>query len=99
MAAIPVYDRCLIVQSCLTLCDPIVACQSPLFMEFRQSPDYWSGLPCPSPGDLPNPEIKPKSPEMLCLCEGASLIAQLVKNACNAGNPGAIPGSGKSPVE
>ncbi|ELR61723.1 hypothetical protein M91_07896, partial [Bos mutus] len=22
---------------------------------------YWSGLPCPSPGDLPDPEIKPAS--------------------------------------
>ena len=24
--------------------------------------DYWSGLPFPSPGDLPNPGIKPRSP-------------------------------------
>jgi len=24
--------------------------------------EYWSGLPFPSPGDLPNPEIKPVSP-------------------------------------
>ena len=24
--------------------------------------EYWSGLPFPSPGDLPNPEIKPTSP-------------------------------------
>ena len=23
--------------------------------------EYWSGLPCPPPGDLPNPEIKPRS--------------------------------------
>ena len=27
---------------------------------FRQ--EYWSGLPCPPPGDLPNPGIKPTSP-------------------------------------
>ena len=26
--------------------------------------DYWSGLPCPPPGDLPNPGIKPWSPTM-----------------------------------
>ena len=39
----------------------IVACQAPLFMGFfRQK--YWSGLPCPSPGDLPYPEIRPASP-------------------------------------
>ena len=28
---------------------------------FRQA--YWSGLPCPPPGDLPDPGIKPESPE------------------------------------
>ena len=26
--------------------------------------DYWSGLPFPSPGDLPHPEIKPRSPAL-----------------------------------
>jgi len=26
--------------------------------------DYWSGLPFPSPGDLPNPGIKPRSPTL-----------------------------------
>ena len=30
-------------------------------MEFFR-PKYWSGLPFPSPGDLPNPGIKPRSP-------------------------------------
>jgi len=25
--------------------------------------EYWSGLPCPPPGDLPSPGIKPASPE------------------------------------
>ena len=29
---------------------------------FRQ--EYWSGLPFPSPGDLPNPGIKPESPAL-----------------------------------
>ena len=27
--------------------------------------EYWSGLPLPSPGDLPNPGIKPRSPALL----------------------------------
>ena len=27
-------------------------------------PEYWSGLPCPPPGDLPNPGIKPRSPAL-----------------------------------
>ena len=26
--------------------------------------EYWSGLPCPSPGDLPNPGIEPGSPAL-----------------------------------
>jgi len=29
---------------------------------FRQ--EYWSGLPFPFPGDVPNPEIKPMSPTL-----------------------------------
>ena len=35
-----------------------VAHQAPLSMEFPKQ-KYWVGLPCPSPGDLYNPEIKP----------------------------------------
>ena len=32
-------------------------------MEFSR-PEYWSGWPFPSPGDLPNPGIKPSSPTL-----------------------------------
>ena len=39
-----------------------VARQAPLFTGFPWQ-EYWSGLSFPSPGDLPNPEIKPMSPE------------------------------------
>ena len=38
----------------------IVAHQAPLSMEFSRQV-YWSGLPFPSPGDLPNPGIEPRS--------------------------------------
>ena len=37
-----------------------LACQAPLSMEFSRQ-EYWSGLSFPSPGDLPDPGIKPKS--------------------------------------
>ena len=37
-----------------------VACQAPLSMEFSRQ-EYWSGLPFPSPGDLPYPGIKHRS--------------------------------------
>ena len=52
---------CLISQSCPTLCDPM-DCSPP-----GSSPrgftrqEYWRGLPCPPPGDLPNAGIKPRS--------------------------------------
>ena len=39
------------------------ACQAPLSMEFSRQV-YWSGLPFPSPGDLPDPGIKPVSPAL-----------------------------------
>ena len=34
-----------------------VACQSPMSMGFSRQ-DYWTELPCPPPGDLPNPGIE-----------------------------------------
>ena len=48
-------------QSCLTLCEP-KDCSPPgssIHGFSRQA--YWSAWPCPSPADLPNPGIKPKS--------------------------------------
>ena len=36
-----------------------IACQAPLSMGFSRQ-EYWSGLPCPPPGDLPDPGIEPK---------------------------------------
>ena len=38
-------------------------CQAPLSMEFLRQ-EYWSGLPFPSPGDLPNPGIEAASPAL-----------------------------------
>ena len=53
-----------VTQSCPTLCNPwTVACQAPLSMELSKE-EYWSRLPCPSPGDLPDPEIEPGSPAL-----------------------------------
>ena len=48
-------------QSCPTLC--IIDCQALLSMEFSRQ-EYWSGLPFPSPGDLPNPWIEHQSPAL-----------------------------------
>ena len=38
-----------------------MACQAPLSVGFSRQ-EYWSGLPCPPPGDLPDPRIELKSP-------------------------------------
>ena len=47
--------------SSVLLCDPTDPLSCPPSMRFTRQ-EYWCGLPCPSPGDLPNPGIKPRSP-------------------------------------
>ena len=48
--------------SCVRLPSTVwtTACQAPLSMGFSRQ-EYWSGLPCPPPGDLPDPGIGPVS--------------------------------------
>ena len=51
----------LVPKSCPTLVTPrTVALQAPLSMGFSRE-EFWSGLPFPSPGDLPLPGIEPGS--------------------------------------
>ena len=49
-------------------------------MEFSR-PEYWSGQPFPSPGDLPNPGIEPRSPAL----QADSLPAELQGKLKNTG--------------
>ena len=93
-----------------------VACQAPLSMGFPRQ-EYWSRLPFPSPGNLPDPGTKPTSPAWQA---GSSPLRHLgsprafwvilnaswltwwlsgKESACNAGDQGSIPGSGRSPRE
>ena len=59
-----IYGGGLVAKSCPTLATPwTVARQAPLSMGFSKQ-EYWSGLPFPSPGDLPNPGIEPRSPAL-----------------------------------
>ena len=54
----------LVTKLCPTLVTPgTVVHQAPLSMGFSRQ-EYWSGLPFPSPGDLHNPGIKPRSPTL-----------------------------------
>ena len=48
---------------CLTVTLMTVVRQAPLSMGFSRQ-EYWNGLPFPSPGDLPDPGIKPASPAL-----------------------------------
>ena len=49
-----------------------VAYQAPPSMEYSRQ-EYWSGLPFPSPGDLPDPGIESKSPAL----QANSLLTEL----------------------
>ena len=65
-----------------------VACQAPLSMGFSRQ-EYWSGLPCPSPGDLPHPRIEPSSLKSLLLAGRffiTGLRQQIIRLQC--GRPG-----------
>ena len=68
------HEPCLYVYVCVCVCELLshvqlfatpwtVAYQAPLSMVFSRQ-EYWSGLPFPSPGDLPQPGIKPSSPAL-----------------------------------
>ena len=62
-------------QLCPALCTPwSVAHQAPLSMGFSRQ-EYWSGLPCPPPGDLPDPEIEPVSLAPPALAGGFFIIS------------------------
>ena len=57
--------------------------QAPLSMEFTRQ-EYWSELPCPSPGDFPDPGIAPGSPALqadssLTELQGKPQIISLIK--------------------
>ena len=59
-------EECMSAQSNPTLCDPMEPSQAPLSKGFPRQ-EYWSGLPIPTPGDLPCPGIGPMSPVSLAL--------------------------------
>ena len=58
-----VLVKVLVTQSCPRLFATLWTCEAPLSMKFSRQ-EYWSGLPFPSPGDLPNPGIEPGSPAL-----------------------------------
>ena len=59
-----------------------IAHQAPLSMEFSRK-EYWNGLPFPSPGDLPNPGIEPRSPALQADALSSEPPGKLKKNTHN----------------
>ena len=56
----------------------MAAHQAPPFLGFSRQ-EHWSGLPCPLPGDLPDPGIEPMSLSSPALSGGFFTIVSLVK--------------------
>ena len=81
-----------------------IARQAPLSVELSR-PEYWSGLPFPFPGDLPDSGIEPRSPALqaaalpseilYCLVAAAAAAAKLLQSCPTLCNPmdGSPPGS------
>ena len=69
---------CARVLSCIQLFVTLwtVACQALLSTEFSRQ-EYWSGLPFPSPEDLPNPGIQPRLPVSPTLAANSSRLCNL----------------------
>ena len=71
---------CMRAQLCPTLTLWTVSRQAPLSMGFSRW-EYWSGLPCPPPGDLPKPGTEPRSSPL----QGNSLLTEPTREARKAG--------------
>ena len=60
-------------QSCLTLCNPVGYSPPGSSVHGILQQEYWRGLPCPPPGDLPDPRIEPTSLTSPALAGGSLL--------------------------
>ena len=77
-----IYMKMKVVQSCPTLCDSMdYTFRGIQFMEFSRQ-EYWNGWLFPSPGDLPNPGIKPRSPTLQVDSLPATWEAQNIYIVC-----------------
>ena len=56
-----VFVHAKLLQSCPTLCNPMGRSPQGSFVQGFSTQEYWTGLSCPPPGDLPDPEMEPAS--------------------------------------
>ena len=73
-----------------------VAYQAPPSVGFSRQ-EYWSGLPFPSPGDLPNPGIEPRSPALPTDALPSEPPGNPPAKAGDIRDTGSILGSGRAP--
>ena len=91
------FGGSLVAKSCMTLATLwAIACQAPLSVGFSRQ-EHWNGLLFPSPGDLPHPGIKPKSPalqmdSLLLSCQGSPGLPSESIDVLTAGGAGWEPG-------
>ena len=69
------YTCAQLLQSCLTLCNPVNCSPPGSSVHGILQQEYWGGLPRPTPGDLPDPRIKPLSLMSSALAGGSLLPA------------------------
>ena len=79
----------LVAQSCLPRCGPMDSCRPGSSVRGVLRQEYWSGLPFPSPGVLPDPGIEPGSPAL----QVDSLLPELPKSSFLTLNLQGLPGS------
>ena len=72
---------CSVVSGCLWSCGLTVACQAPLSMGVSIQ-GYWTRLPLPSPGDLPDPGTEPGSPSVIIFMICVLVFAVRVTSLC-----------------
>ena len=87
LATSPFWSACMLSRVRLFATRWTVARQAPLSMGSSRQ-DYWSGLPCPPPGDLPHPGIKPTSPTL----QAHSLSSESPGKSSQSGSPLTLPG-------
>ena len=80
-----------VAQSCPAVCDPMdcIPCGAPPSMGFSRQ-EYWIGLPFPSPGNLPNSGIKPRSPALQAETLPSELPRKPILESRTSSNDGVV---------
>ena len=84
----------IVTQLCPTLCDPMDCSPPGSSVHGFSRQEYWSGLPCPSPGNLSDSGIEPRSPALQADALPAETQAQEYWSGQPIPSPGDLPDPG-----